>query len=435
MALPFIGTGTATTGAAGAGTTIAGATASTVAAGAGIGMSALAAAQGLYDTFANPDGVVYGEDGQIRDYTRSAKIGAWLTGSQLTPIENLTYTPLKASSSNIDVTQLRKELTANANNPEKQLALLTKFFATAEGKQLLAANGLPDSIDKLGAEIQGMLDSGKSTEEVFQHFLGMYSVDVNLIKNKESGDNAIEDLVNKRLPGLGEDASDDAKVKRKQARDGFRKQLRDVRSAILNDEASKKGGGSGGKDPKKNDWMKVMSNILLFISYTGLGAIGSGLYTRSVKNAQIQELSAESTKEFKKLQDARLSNSITKVRNAYVALKDQKGLSSEVKEGLDLIAPRLKSLQKRFNSFSDRANKDKSYYSECKAIYNLLTLLLQKHNQQNSNSPFNEITAFTSIDTIINLKEIPEDIDNQLLEAKKPFQTGGEYVGEWTPTK
>ncbi|MFN5538916.1 MAG: hypothetical protein ACK481_02475, partial [Candidatus Melainabacteria bacterium] len=143
---------------------------------------------------------------------------------------------------------------------------------------------------------------------------------------------------------------------------------------------------------------------------------------------------AEDEKEFKKLQGARLSSSITKVRNAYVALKDQKKLSPEVTEGLDLIAPRLKSLQTRFNLWGeDRVVGDGSYYQECKAVYNLLTLLLQKHNQQNPNSPFNEITAFMSIETIIDLKaNPPQDIDKKLIEAKKPFQKDGAYVGEWS---
>ncbi len=419
MALPFIGTGTTTTGAAGAGTTIAGATASTILAGAGIGISALAATQGLYDTFANPDGVVYGEDGQIRDYTRSAKIGAWLTGSQLTPIENLAYTPLKASSNNAELTQLRQQL-GTTTDAEKQLALLTKFFATAEGKQLLAANGLPDSTDKLGAEIQGMLYSGKSTEEIFQHFLAVKKRTPTPGTPGTPATPTPPTPATPATPTPGTPATPTPGTPPTPA-------TPTPATPATPTPATPAGGGE--KPPKwKESLIAILTTLVLHPITTGITGTVIGVGGMKIYK------DAEDEKEFKKLQGARLSSSITKVRNAYVALKAQKTLSPEVTEGLNLIAPRLKSLQTRFNMWGeDREIKDGPYYQECKAVYNLLTLLLQKHNQQNPNSPFNEITAFMSIETIIDLKaNPPQDIDTQLIEAKKPFQKDGAYVGEWS---
>jgi hypothetical protein len=217
-----------------------------------------------------------------------------------------------------------------------------------------------------------MLDSGKSTEEVFQHFLGMYDLNINLINNRESGDNAIEDLVNKKLPELEKEAPDNAKTKRKQARDAFRDQLHDLRSLILNDEASKKGGGGGGKDPK---WKKIL-NVILIITATATGVVAGAGIMREIKNAQIRSLEAASTSQIDNLTSeknrALLSASIVRIKNVSRRLTNDSP-SQAVKKDLLLVEPQIKNLQERFL-------KDPSeVISDAHKIHNFLVQVATKH--------------------------------------------------------
>ncbi len=53
------------------------------AAGTAIGVAALAAGQAVYDEVVNKEGVIYGKNGEIVDYTRSARIGAFLQRTEL----------------------------------------------------------------------------------------------------------------------------------------------------------------------------------------------------------------------------------------------------------------------------------------------------------------------------------------------------------------
>jgi hypothetical protein len=130
--------------------------ATTAAAGVSIGVAALGAGQGLYDTFAHPDGTVTNADGTV-SLTRSAQIGiaiqdAWgnLTGSNIT-VSN-SAAPLNAS------TTLASPASKNLEQLQEKIDKLKKLIGKGELSEA-EKEELDNLITELSGSIQELLNN------------------------------------------------------------------------------------------------------------------------------------------------------------------------------------------------------------------------------------------------------------------------------------